>query len=117
MTTKSPLTNTLTRSFSGGHISHELKRAGYDGIIVEGKSKLPVYVWINDGKVEIRDAGFLWGMSTGDTQKFIKNYTDQDAKIVCIGPAGENLVKFASIAAGIGVFGRGEWELSWDLRT
>lgn len=107
VTTKSPLTNTLTRSFAGGHISHELKRAGYDGIIVEGKSREPVYIWIRDGKVEIRDAGFLWGMSTGDTQKFVRNYTDQEAKVMCIGPAGENLVKYASISAGIGVFGRG----------
>jgi len=106
-TTKSPLTNTLTRSFAGGHFSHELKRAGYDGIIFEGKSDAPVYVWIKDDKVEIKDAGFLWGMSTGDTQKFVKNYTDQEAQVACIGPGGENLVKFASIISGMGVFGRG----------
>ncbi len=107
VTTKSPLTNTITRSFAGGHFSHELKRAGYDGIICEGKSDRPVYIWINDGKVEIRDATFLWGMSTWDAQKFVKNYTNQEAQVMCIGPAGENLVKFASIISGIGVFGRG----------
>ena len=105
--TKSPLTNGFTKSLAAGHLPYELKHAGYDAIVIEGKSTKPIYIWIRNGKVQIRDANFLWGLSTGDTEKFVKNHTNQNAKVLCIGPGGENLVKFACIMAGIGAFGRG----------
>jgi aldehyde:ferredoxin oxidoreductase len=105
--TKSPLTNGFTRTFAGGDAGYEFKRSGFDAIIVEGKSEKPVYVWIKDSDVEIRNADFVWGMNTGDTQKYIKKATNSEAKILCIGPSGERLVRFACIITGIGAFGRG----------
>ena len=105
--TKSPLTGGFTRTLSGGYMGYEFKKAGFDAIVIKGKSNKPVYLWIKDGSVEFRDAEFLWGMQTNDTQKYIKHYTDPAAKIMCIGPAGENLVRFACIISDIGAFGRG----------
>jgi len=105
--TKSPLTNGLTRTLAGGNSGHEFKRSNYDAIVVEGKSERPVYVWIKNSEVEIKNAEFLWGMNTCDTQKHIRKVTDPQAQVLCIGPAGEKLVRFACIIAGIGAFGRG----------
>jgi len=95
--TKSPLTGIFLDSHAGGFFGSELRKAGYDGIIVEGASKNPVYIWINDGKVEIRDATHLWGLPVSETVKKLREDTDEKAHIASIGPAGENLVKFASI--------------------
>jgi aldehyde:ferredoxin oxidoreductase len=76
----------------------ELKFAGYDVLIIEGKAEEPVYVWIKDGEVKFRKAKKLWGMKTSDTQQVIKNELhDQNIRIACIGPAGENQIKIASI--------------------
>src|SRR5512139_456566 len=69
VTTKSPLTGGVTCSNSGGHFPHMLKKSGYDGIILEGASKVPVYLWIDDGKVELRNAEHLWGKDTHSTTK------------------------------------------------
>jgi aldehyde:ferredoxin oxidoreductase len=95
---KSPLTNTIAAAFSGGHFPNELKRAGYDMIIVEGKAARPVYIAIKDGKVRFRNADKFWGMQTTDSQLFIKDdLQDQNYRIACIGPAGERLVPIACI--------------------
>lgn len=95
--TKSPLTGTIACSNSGGHFGAELKFAGFDLIVIEGKSKEPVYLYIEDGKVEIRDAKHLWGKTTHEATDQILSETDMDARVACIGPAGEKLVRFACI--------------------
>lgn len=94
---KAPLTGAMAASNSGGYWGPELKYAGYDGIIIEGKAEKPVYLWINDDQVEIRNAEHLWGKDVNETTDTLRNETDFDAKVACIGPAGENLVKFACI--------------------
>ncbi len=98
VTGKSPLTGAVGMALSGGYFPVELKFAGYDALIIEGKSETPVYVWIKDGEVKFRGAKKLWGMKTLDTQQIIKNeLKDQNVRIACIGPAGENRIKIASI--------------------
>jgi aldehyde:ferredoxin oxidoreductase len=95
---KSPLTGGITKSEVGGFWNAELRRAGYDGIIVEGRSPKPVYIWIKDGVVEIRDAKKYWGMATKETQEGIREELgDKGIKISSIGPGGENMVRFACI--------------------
>ena len=95
--TKSPLTGLFLDSHAGGFFGPELKKTGYDGIVLKGASEKHVYLWINDGKVEIRDATHLWGLPVSETVKKIREDTDEKAHVASIGPAGENLVKFASI--------------------
>jgi aldehyde:ferredoxin oxidoreductase len=95
---KSPLTNGFGEAEVGGYWGPELKRAGFDAIIVEGKSKDPIYLWIHDQKVEFRDAKHLWGKITGDAQELIKRELKDDyVHISQIGPGGEHLVKYACI--------------------
>jgi aldehyde:ferredoxin oxidoreductase len=95
---KSPLTNSVGMALSGGEFPAELKFAGYDVVIVEGAAEKPVYIWVHDDKAEIRDATPFWGIQTLDTQLFIKDALNQpDAKVACIGPAGERLVRYACI--------------------
>jgi len=95
---KSPLTGAQGEAEAGGWWGPELKKAGFDAIIIKGASTTPVYLWINDGKVEIKDATHLWGKDTGETQKIIKEeLADDKIRIAQIGPAGENLVRFANI--------------------
>ena len=96
---KSPLTNTYCRSVGGGYFGAELKFAGYDAIIVEGRSEKPVYAWINDDKVEFRDAGKVWGMMTLPARDFIREETDERSRMALIGPAGERLVKISAIVS------------------
>ncbi len=94
--TRSPLTNIFGDSNSGGHFAPEFKNAGYDAIVIKGKAQKPVYVWIDDEVVEIRDASRLWGKTVSETDRSIKDELgDQNIQISCIGPAGEHLVKFA----------------------
>ena len=95
--TKGPLTGTIAASNSGGAFGPELKFAGYDLLIIEGKASSPVYLSIRDEKVEIRDAGKIWGKEVPDTTDMIRAETDEDAKVACIGPAGERLVLFAGV--------------------
>jgi aldehyde:ferredoxin oxidoreductase len=95
--TKGPLTGAIAASNSGGSFGPKMKYAGYDMLIVEGKAKKPVYLWINDDKVEIRDASKTWGKEVFDTTDMIRAETDEDAKVACIGPSGEKQVLFASI--------------------
>lgn len=94
---KSPLTGTYCRSVAGGFFGAELKFAGYDAIIVEGCSEKPVYIWINDDKVEFKDASKVRGMTTLGTKEFIREETDGRARMAMIGPAGERLVKISAI--------------------
>jgi len=96
--TKSPLTGTFTRAVSGGQWAPELKFAGYDGIIIEGRSQKPVYILIDDEKVEIRDAIHLWGKATGETERLIKEeLKDKTIRVISIGQAGERRVRFANV--------------------
>src|SRR5713226_918339 len=96
---KSPLTGGFGESESGGYWGAELKRAGWDGIVVHGVSPAPVYLWIADAAIEIRDAGRLWGKITGEVEDAIlAELGDPRIRVATIGPAGENLVRFACIA-------------------
>jgi aldehyde:ferredoxin oxidoreductase len=99
---KSPLTGIFASSYSGGRFGLSLKRAGYDGIMITGRADSPVYVKVDNGAVSIEDATSLWGMDTYDLQEARKDEGDW----AVIGPAGENLVKFAVIAAGKRIAGR-----------
>ncbi|MBW2570071.1 MAG: aldehyde:ferredoxin oxidoreductase [Deltaproteobacteria bacterium] len=106
---KTPL---VARSGFGGYWGAELKFAGYDAIIVQGKAKKPVYISINNDKVEIKAANSLWGLDSFKAQENIKkNLKDEKVQIAVIGPSGENLVRIAPIlhrvgnAAGQGGFG------------
>jgi aldehyde:ferredoxin oxidoreductase len=95
--TKSPLTGTITRSNSGGFFGAKLKHSGFDMILFKGKSDHPVYLYVHDGMAEIRDATHLWGKDVFETDDTLKKETGVNVSVACIGPAGENLVKFASI--------------------
>ncbi|HID15544.1 MAG TPA: aldehyde ferredoxin oxidoreductase, partial [Candidatus Atribacteria bacterium] len=96
--TKGPLTGTIAASNSGGFFGAELKFAGYDMVIVEGKAEKPVYLSIRDDEVKIEDASDLWGKDTHTTtDMLLEKFGDKRAKVACIGPAGEKLVKFAAI--------------------
>jgi aldehyde:ferredoxin oxidoreductase len=82
----------------GGHFPSEIKFAGYDHILIKGKAKEPVYLYIDNESVEIRDAKHIWGLDTFETQLKIKEeLKDPDVQVACIGPAGENMVVYASI--------------------
>jgi aldehyde:ferredoxin oxidoreductase len=95
--TKSPLTGTVTDSHIGGWTAARLKWAGIDNIIFSGKSDKPVYLYIEAGKAELRDAADLWGKSTRETIKVLKDqYGEDDLSVMTIGQAGENKVRFAS---------------------
>lgn len=94
---KAPLTGTLAASNSGGYFGPELKYAGYDMIVFEGKSPKPVYLYIYNDTAELRDAAALWGKNTHETTDAILAETDPDAKVACIGPAGEKGVLFAAV--------------------
>ena len=104
VTCKSPMTSMQSTSVVGGFFGPELKYAGFDAMVISGKSPSPVYLWIKDGQVEIRDASHLWGKDTRQTQQLIRQEMNTDrAQILCIGPAGENKVYAASIEHSTGV--------------
>lgn len=95
---KSPLTDGFGQSEAGGFWGPELKKAGYDAIIIEGKSETPVYISIKDDLIEIKNASHLWGKETGEVQDIIiKELGDKTIRVAQIGPAGEKLVKYACI--------------------
>ena len=95
--TKGPLTGTVAASNSGGFFGPELKYAGYDLVIIEGKANKPMYLWIYNDKVKLRCAEHLWGKLTDEATDLLLEETDPEAKVSCIGPGGENLVLFAGI--------------------
>ena len=95
---KSPLTNGFGESESGGFWGAELKRAGWDALLVHGVSAEPVYLWIDGDDVQFRDARHLWGRVTGDVEEAIAlELGDPRIKVAQIGPAGERLVRFPCI--------------------
>lgn len=96
-TTKSPLTGGYASASLGGHFTAEMKYAGLDMIILEGISPKPVYLFIDDNKIELRDASDLWGKGTFEVEKYFKEKFGEEFQIALIGPGGENLVSFASI--------------------
>ncbi|HJN87654.1 MAG TPA: aldehyde ferredoxin oxidoreductase family protein [Dehalococcoidia bacterium] len=109
---KSPLTGGMAKSEVGGFFGYELKRAGYDSLIVEGRAESPVYLWLNNGEVEIRDASSLWGMTVLETQDAIEaELGERMVRTATIGPAGENMAAISCImtdlrnAAGRGGLG------------
>ena len=108
---KAPLTGTIGAANSGGHFGPELKYAGYDGIIFEGVSDTPVYLYINDDKVELRDASHLWGKTVFEATDELNKDCGASFRVACIGPTGENLCLYAGVmndkhrAAGRGGLG------------
>jgi aldehyde:ferredoxin oxidoreductase len=97
---KSPLTGIYGDSNCGGLFGPELKFAGVDALVITGAADRPLALWIHDGTVEVEDAGDLWGLDTVETETALrKQKGDERIKIACIGPAGENLVPYASIQA------------------
>ncbi len=100
---KSPLTastrgvNLIGHAVTSGQWGAELKFAGYDGLIVSGRSENPVYLYAKDEDVEIRGAKHLWGMTSSQTEVKVKEETDPFTRVLCIGPAGENLIRYASV--------------------
>ena len=96
--TKSPLMGGLVDSQAGGFFGPELHAAGWDGLTISGRASTPVYLYIADDEVEIRDASHLWGQSTGDAETAIRTETNEANTRVCvIGPGGENRVRFACL--------------------
>jgi len=107
VSTISPLTGTLTTGYMGGHWAPELKYAGWDGILLTGRTEKPVALVISDRKVKLVDAAAQWGMDTQETQAALAESHGRTVKTMCIGPAGENLVRFAAIAHEQHLVGRG----------
>src|SRR5512136_992868 len=95
--TKSPQTGIYSESYSGGKITHFLSRAGYDAIVIEGKSNHPIFLEISDKEVVFHSASSLWGTETYEAEEAILKEVGKDSRALVIGPAGENLVKFAVI--------------------
>ena len=95
---KSPLTGAYGEAEAGGFWGPELKFAGFDAVIITGKAEKPSYLWINDGTVEIRSAAKIWGLETGPAQEQIRGELgEKRARVALIGPAGENLVRYACV--------------------
>jgi aldehyde:ferredoxin oxidoreductase len=100
---KSPLTGYYGSSYSEGYFSAEMRWAGFDHLVVTGKAPKPVYLWVHNGKIEIRDAAESWGRYLPEAQQIIREQlADRDIKVLAIGPAGEKLVRFASVRTGPG---------------
>ncbi|NWF92767.1 MAG: aldehyde ferredoxin oxidoreductase family protein [Syntrophaceae bacterium] len=95
---KSPLTGAIGDASSGGYWAPELKYAGFDAIVLRGRSAMPVYLWVEDGKAELRPAKHLWGLRIHETNDRLKEEIgDDDIHILAIGPGGENLVRYACV--------------------
>jgi len=102
ITAKSPESRHLGDSNTGGDFAAELVKAGFGHLMIKGRSERPVYLFVNDGKIEIRDAQKLRGLDTVETQKTIRQELgDEKVQVACIGPAGENLVRYAAIRTGL----------------
>ncbi len=104
---KSPAMEPESFSYAnlGGSWGAWLKYAGYDGLVVKGRADSPVYLMIEDGRVEIRDAAFLWGRTTIKAQEVLQAELGRDVRVLTIGPAGENLVSFSTVLAAEGASG------------
>ncbi len=104
---KSPLTGGYFRSSGGGDFGAWLRFAGLDMVIIEGKAPKPVYLYIDNGHYEIRDAAELCGKNTSDTQENLRGIHGKGIRVACIGPAGEKLVRYANITTDRRSAGRG----------
>lgn len=107
--TKSPQTGFFLDTYAGGNLGPEIKFAGYDLIVIRGRSESPRYIRIKDDEVLLRDASHLWGKDCWETETLLKEeMQDEDARAAVIGPAGERLVKFACVSTDyFHQFGRG----------
>lgn len=94
---KSPLTGIWGEASSGGRFGHVMKKSGYDFFVFEGASEKPVYLWVNDGTSELRDASSIWGKDSFETESRLREETNKKASVACIGPAGERMALTASI--------------------
>ena len=95
---KSPLTGGFGESEAGGYWGPELKFAGYDAVVIRGRADHPVYLWINDGEVEIRDASAFWGKDNWETLGHLqRELGDKRVRVASIAQAGENMVPFACV--------------------
>jgi aldehyde:ferredoxin oxidoreductase len=101
ITFKSPESHILGDANIGGFLGPELRYAGFDRLIITGRASSPVYLWINDGEIEIRDATPYWGLDSNATQIKLRDDLGHDVEIECIGTAGENLVRFACTCYGV----------------
>jgi len=97
---KSPLTGLWGEAHAAGFWGSELKLAGWDGIIIDGRAESPVYLWINNDVVEIQDARSLWGKDTYETEEILRQKHDRMVRVACIGPAGEKLSRIAGVFNG-----------------
>jgi len=100
--TKAPLNGTIASSNVGGFFGPQLKQAGYDMIIIEGKAEKPVYLWIHDGNIEIKDAQHLWGKKSDEVDEAIKKETDPKARVMAIATAGTKLSRIAAVMFDVG---------------
>lgn len=106
--TKSPLTGIWLDSHAGGYFGPELKCAGRDGVIITGRAEEPAYLYIEDGVAKIKNAKRIWGATTSETDTMIKEeLEDTTVKVMCIGPAGERLIRIANVASCFRQHGRG----------
>jgi len=109
--TKSPMTGTFLDSYAGGLFGPCIRYSGYDAFVITGRAKSPVYLMVDQGKISIRDAATLWGLSTTETENRLKGDLGSDGKnkisIAAIGPAAEKLVRFSGIVTDGRMFGRG----------
>jgi len=99
---KSPITGGFGATEAGGNWGAQFKRAGYDALVVKGVASTPVYLWIKDGEVEIRDASHLWGKTTKETEALVREELGEPrAELTMIGPGGENMVQYACVMHGL----------------
>lgn len=103
---KSPYTGILGESNAGNYVAPMIKRAGFDGVLITGTSDTPVYLEITDDKAEIKDASHIWGKGIFESSEILSETLGKRAKVLCIGPGGENLVKYAIIGGDTRAFGR-----------
>jgi aldehyde:ferredoxin oxidoreductase len=92
---RSPITGVFGDGSAGGHFGPEMKFAGYDMLVIKGRSEKPVYLWIQDDDVEVRDARHLWGKDVVEAHHMLLEEADAEAKTMIIGPAGERLISMA----------------------
>lgn len=103
LTTKSPLTNLLSCAVLSSSFASQMRWSGFDHIVIKGRTRNPVYVFLHNQEIELRDAGMMWGMGIGDTQAAIhKSRPNENTRSLCIGPAGENRVGYATITTDDG---------------
>jgi len=109
--TRSPMTGTFLDSYSGGVFGSQLKWAGFDALVISGRAKEPAYLVVENGEISILGADFLWGLSTSECEKQLKKYhtkkETEKISVSAIGPAGENLVRYANIVNERRTHGRG----------